>query len=215
MNIRICQHCGNKFDIAIHPKGWMANHSRWCDSNPKRNQYNNTAALAAMATAREKSGHTNQYTKAKVVGSDIPVSPNKGQPGKFAGRKHFDYTKKIIQQKALSSKHRRLRRKMVEYKGIMLDSTWELELAKRLDYIEVKWIRPSPIEWIDQKGMCHNYFPDFFLPEFDLYLDPKNKYAQDVQKEKIAIITKQLTNLVILSSMKEIKEFTPKHGPVD
>lgn len=187
----------------------MANHSRWCDQNPKRSQYDASAALKAMALARQNSGCTNQYTKARREGSEIPVSHNKGKPGFFAGKNHSESTKAILKQKALQSDHRRLRRKMVDYNGVKLDSSWELALAQRLDEIGVKWIRPAPIKWMDHEGTTHNYFPDFFLPDYDLYLDPKNPYAVEVQKDKIEIITKLLTNLVILYTLEEIKAFAP------
>lgn len=192
----------------------MANHTRWCDKNPKRAQYDNSAALKAMAVARQTSGITNQYTKAKIEGSAIPESPNKGKPGHFAGKIHSESTKAIIKEKALQSDHRRLRRKMVEYNGVKLDSSWELALAKRLDAIGVKWIRPTPVKWVDNTGVAHNYFPDFFLPDFDLYLDPKNPHAVEVQKDKIEILTKQLTNLVILYTIEQINEFAPVLAPV-
>jgi hypothetical protein len=52
----------------------------------------------------------------------------------------------LIRKKALASKHRRLKKGTVEYKGVILDSSWELALAKRLDEINVQWIRPTPIQ---------------------------------------------------------------------
>ena len=88
---------------------------------------------------------------------------------------------------------------MIEYKGIMLDSTWELKLAKILDKIKIKWIRPDPIKWTDKKGITHNYFPDFFLPKYNLFLDPKNPYAIEVQKEKLDIILEKYRNIVIIN----------------
>ena len=103
---------------------------------------------------------------------------------------------------------------MVDYNGVKMDSSWELALAKRLDDLGVKWIRPTPVKWVDGNGLTHNYFPDFFLPDFDLYLDPKNPYAVEVQKDKIAILKKQLTNLVILYTIEEINKFAPVLAPV-
>ena len=37
-----CKWCNKEFNLSNKPKGWMANHSRWCDKNPKRNDYINT-----------------------------------------------------------------------------------------------------------------------------------------------------------------------------
>ena len=95
------------------------------------------------------------------------------------------------------------------YKGVLLDSSWELALAQRLDELNVKWIRPEPIQWHDENGTAHHYFPDFYLPEFDLYLDPKNPAAVKAQKEKLEILKKVLPSLIILETLNECKNFAP------
>lgn len=209
MNTRTCKYCDSIFNIEDKPKGWMANHTRWCDDNPKKKDYIKSAKerVNNMDESRKDSGFTNQFTKARKIGETVPEGPNKGKPGHFLGKKHSNNTKFLIGEKARASTHRRLKRKMFEYKGIMLDSTWELLLAKRLDEIEVRWIRPDPVVWIDDAGISRHYFPDFYLPEHDLYLDPKNPHAIRVQREKLNCLRKQLTNLVILDSIQEILEF--------
>ena len=96
---------------------------------------------------------------------------------------------------------------MIEYNGVWLDSTWEFELAKRLDELKVKWVRPNPIPWVDEKGVTHNYFPDFYLPDFNLFLDPKNPHAVNVQKKKLACILTQYSNIVIIKSLEECSNY--------
>ena len=54
------------------------------------------------------------------------------------------------------------------------------------------------MKWIDKYGIERNYFPDFYLPLYDLYLDPKNKFAYKVQKEKIDIL--KIIGLIILTT---------------
>lgn len=211
MKIRKCKHCQKEFDISDKSKGWMANHSRWCDKNPKRKDYVKTLenSVEAMNTARKESGCYNQYIKARLEGRLIPESPNKGNPGKFLGKKHSKETKELIRKKALESPHRRLRRGIIEYNGVMLDSSWELALAERLDELEIKWERPEPLKWIDQDGLIHNYFPDFYLPEYDIYIDPKNPHAAEVQKKKIDILKSTYHNLIFIHDLTECKTFTP------
>jgi hypothetical protein len=153
-----------------------------------------------------KSEHgQNQFTKAKRLGLPIPSSPNKGKPGK--SYPHTEETKSLLRDKALASPHRRLRRKMVEYNGIWLDSSWELELAKRLDALEITWTRPAPIKWVDEHGLIHNYFPDFYLTDYDLFLDPKNPQAIKVQQKKLDCLLTQHTNIVILDTLEKCKTF--------
>lgn len=66
--------------------------------------------------------------------------------------------------------------KTFEYKGIKLDSKYELEVAKELDKNQVKWERPAYFLWEDTGGVKHRYYPDFYLPEYNIYLDPKNDF---------------------------------------
>ena len=64
----------------------------------------------------------------------------------------------------------------VRYKGIWLDSKWELQVAESLDENQIRWVRPKVgFVWTDEG---RKYYPDFFLPDFDLYLDPKHPYLQ-------------------------------------
>ena len=79
----------------------------------------------------------------------------------------------------------------------------------RLDELNIQWKRPStPIKWIDLAGKEHNYFPDFYLCDYDMFLDPKNPRAVAVQQGKLTIIQNQMPNLKILTTLKECKEFS-------
>jgi len=40
----------------------------------------------------------------------------------------------------------------------------------------VQWIRPKHVLYKDKLGNIRRYYPDFYLPEYDIYLDPKNNY---------------------------------------
>ena len=91
----------------------------------------------------------------------------------------------------------------------MLDSSWEESLAKRLDETGIKWDRPEiPIEYIGSDGRVHNYFPDFYLPEHDVYLDPKNPAAIIAQKQKIEALKCKMSNLFIIESLEECEKFS-------
>jgi len=204
-----CKHCSKGFeDITLSAK---ANHSRWCEHNPKRSSYKtgSAKAVAAMNEKRKQTGLTNQFTKAKLEGKPIPEGTMKGKPGSFLGKKHNEETRQLMSKKAISSTHRRLRRKMIEYNGVMLDSTWELELAKRLDELGIDWIRPEPIKWTDSYGVERNYFPDFYLKDYDIFLDPKNPYAIKAQQEKLERLLEQHNNIIIIKTLEECKNYSP------
>lgn len=82
----------------------------------------------------------------------------------------------------------------VEYNGIVLDSSWELKLAKSLDENNVEWIRPNALKWTDDQGKTRRYLPDFYLPDLEVYLEPKNIYLQ--KKDELKIKSASLQNKV-------------------
>ena len=61
--------------------------------------------------------------------------------------------------------------------------------------------------WVDENGTSHHYFPDFYLPEIGVYLDPKNPQAQRIQSHKLKMLLQQHPNILILRSLKECREF--------
>lgn len=68
------------------------------------------------------------------------------------------------------------KKKCIDYNGKKLDSSYELLVAQSLDKNHINWIRQKSLKYIDSLGKIHNYTPDFYLPDFDIYLDPKNDF---------------------------------------
>jgi hypothetical protein len=94
-------------------------------------------------------------------------------------------------------------RKTIYYKDVVLESSWELELAIFLDENNIKWVRPKPIKWND--GVKDRlYYPDFYLTEKDIYLDPKNPYCMEKDKLKMSEIGKKVR--ILYGDIKTIKE---------
>ena len=82
------------------------------------------------------------------------------------------------------------------YKNIQFDSKWEVQMAIFLDQNNIAWIVPQDsIEWVDLKNKKRKYFPDFYLPEHDLYLDPKNPIVITKQKEKLDYVSSKINLL--------------------
>lgn len=66
--------------------------------------------------------------------------------------------------------------KQIKYSEIFLSSSYEVKVAESLDENNIKWERPGGIPYIDNNGKFHNYIPDFYLSDYDVYLEPKNSY---------------------------------------
>lgn len=85
--------------------------------------------------------------------------------------------------------------KNIEYKGVRYDSLWEIDMVKFFEDNNITFIVPSSIPWVDVAKTHHKYFPDFYIPILDLYVDPKNPLVIKQQTEKLEIISKQI-NLI-------------------
>lgn len=201
-----CRYCG--LDFSGFSPSQKGGHAKYCDKNPlkqspwnkgKKNPYSeeSQASRSEKVKRLHKNGHyKDSYSKM------IDTKKRKGN------LTHTDASKEKIRKGALASKHRRLKKYVVEYKGILLDSSWELALAKRLDEQKIEWIRPEPISWTDEDGISHNYFPDFYLIEYDLYLDPKNPHAIKVQEKKLKQLLTQHNNILIIDSLEKCETWS-------
>ena len=75
---------------------------------------------------------------------------------------------------------------------ILMDSTWEVAMAARLDELDVNWQRDPgmKLEYRTRGGRKRNYIPDFYLPDLDLYIEVKG-YWTDAAKHKMKDIAKR------------------------
>lgn len=191
-----CKYCNVDFDFNTGAK--KTGHLKWCKFNPRLEE--TKAKLASASSKRKNPG--NQYTSG--VRQHTSIETREKIKSKLIGRKHSAETIEIIRAKALNSTHRRVCKKTVSYTSVTgeivkMDSSWEVKLAQLMDFAGIVWIRPGPIQWIDALGKTHNYFPDFYLPDFDVYLDPKNDYVINKQAEKLKALKQQYSNILILS----------------
>lgn len=89
-----------------------------------------------------------------------------------------------------SLRNRGGRSKWFEYKGVKLQGTWEYNIAIKLDEMQVEWYKPTVNRdvWpyiID--GKQKSYTPDFYLPQFDLYLEVKGYWWGEDKKKMKAV----------------------------
>lgn len=94
-------------------------------------------------------------------------------------------------------------RKTYYYNNVVLESSWELEIAGLLDTYNITWQRPDPISWVDTNNKVHMYYPDFYLTEYNIYLDPKNPYCMELDKQKMKKISKKIN--IIFGDLELIK----------
>ena len=86
------------------------------------------------------------------------------------------------------------------YNNIPMRSTWEANFAKWCDLSGIKWLYESKTFDLGST----TYTPDFYLPEFDLWIEVKG-WLTEKSKEKMSIFNKK-ENLLILkeNNLKEM-----------
>lgn len=197
-----CKHCN------IIVENNLQSHSKFCDMNP-----NKKSNLSKLKKARDNINEIsikNMSNKIKELHKNGKYS-HIDRATASTGKKHSEETKELISLRALNSSHVRKCKKSHQYKDknnrvFIFDSSWEDELANRLDILDIKWNRPDPISYKDKNGTMRNYFPDFYLPDYNLYIDPKNSWCEQQQKEKLEIVSNMI-RLIILRSLDECKNF--------
>ena len=103
----------------------------------------------------------------------------------------------------------------------VMDSTWEVMMANRLNELDITWVRDPKmkLEYKTRGGRMRNYIPDFYLPDFDIYIEVKG-YWTDAAKHKMKdIIKRNPGKICILESLAEIgsltKNILPSSGTLE
>lgn len=208
-----CEYCQLSFNTMNTSQ--KANHSRWCNLNPKSAEYkatNNGSQLQTKTVIIKRTISIKKaHTDGKYTGSQAKSIATRRKNGAIT---HTSVTKLKMSVSALASNHQRVCRSTHQYidksgRVFKFDSKWEDAMANRLDELNVTWDRPKPIPYqLSTETKIRRYFADFYLPDYDLYLDPKNSYCEEQQKEKLSIVSKTI-NLIIIRSLAECKNYTP------
>jgi len=104
------------------------------------------------------------------------------------------------------------RAKIYEYNGMKFKGTWELKIANILDKYNLKWtnnIKPISYYW---NGKWHLYFPDFYLIDYDKYIEVKGyQRERDIAKwsasDKPLVVLKKKEINELAKNDKKILEY--------
>jgi hypothetical protein len=194
----------------------LRNHERLCKLNLNRQ---NIKSNFISYNEKLKNGlvvkeNKNQYIKAKLEGREIFISDetrkklsenNKGNKLNEEQKiRHKEAMKRAVlnNPESYTASNVSGRTPIIEYNGFKLKGTWELEVAKWLDRNDIKWtnkLKPFEYEW---ENSTHLYFPDFYLVEFDRYIEVKG-----FERERDRCKWKVVKDLIIIKKddIKKIK----------
>lgn len=103
MKIRICKHCSQKYDIEERPKGWMANHVRWCKSNPQRDDSVKNKNLEKARASKTEEGRKRAAEKVSKLHKEGVYENSHKKSIETKRRRgnleHTDETKKLMSDK--------------------------------------------------------------------------------------------------------------------
>ena len=202
----ICKYCGR----ACKNKNSLAQHEIRCKENPLRISLD---YLKQRDQSQVKRNPSNHFIKAKKLGLPTPIVSEETRlkiSKVWKGRKHSEESRRKISEgmqktvrlhpDSYSSSNVNGRVKKVVYKDITLDSQWEVDFAIWLDQNEIIWERPNKGFEYDYKGKKHIYYPDFYLPQLNIYVEVKG-----YKREKDEYKWKSLNNLIVVKR-KEIED---------
>ena len=77
-----------------------------------------------------------------------------------------------------------------------MDSSWERELAIKFDNLKIKWIKnPTYFKYENLNGEIRKYYPDFYLPDYDCYIEVKGYWTDEVRNKISSAKIKNKFNL--------------------
>ena len=87
-----------------------------------------------------------------------------------------------------------------------MDSSWEHICATKLDEAGIKWERDPKMHLIyhSASGRKRKYIPDFFLPEFDLYLEVKGFWTEAAKHKMVDVQKRNSVNILFVESMPQV-----------
>ena len=175
----------------------LRNHERMCKQNPER-QVSPFVKLNAERGAWNKGLTAETDERVKKYGKTFSERYKGTDEGKrIMSHPHTEEYKQKMREIAI---RRHLggwhTSKTIKYDDKTLDSTYELEVAKSLDENSIEWTRPNYLIWQDDAGRKHRYYPDFYLPKYNVYLDPKNDFLINRATKRFGITDAEKINKV-------------------
>lgn len=176
----ICKYCGKK----CKNKNSLSQHEIRCKENPNKintlgkfncnghpawnkglTKYNDKRIAKSAETIRKRyeSGEITNWIKGLSKETDERVKNLSNLIKKTTNKKIVENTWHNSFSKARTQ----------TYKGIKMMGNWEVEFAKILDKKNIKWVyTKDKFDYLYNKEI-HKYNPDFYLSEFDTYVEIK------------------------------------------
>ena len=93
---------------------------------------------------------------------------------------------------------------------VLMDSTWEVAMASRLDHLKILWERSLDMKLVyhSKTGRKRNYIPDFYLPDYEVYIEVKGYWTDAAKYKMKAVQENNPVKIVILESLEAVNKFS-------
>ena len=93
---------------------------------------------------------------------------------------------------------------------VLMDSTWEVAMASRLDHLKISWERSLDMKLVyhSKTGRKRNYIPDFYLPDYEVYIEVKGYWTDAAKYKMKAVQENNPVKIVILESLEAVNKFS-------
>ena len=89
--------------------------------------------------------------------------------------------------------------------GKKVQGTWERDLALVFEELQIKWVRPKC--WLyEMNGKQRRYSPDFYLPDYDLYLELKGYWWGNDRQKMDAVLEQHQDKRIMIIEKELYKE---------
>ena len=92
-----------------------------------------------------------------------------------------------------------------ENRDIYLNSSLEFAFAKFCDDNDIKWSKPKHLKYT-LNNRQHFYFPDFYINEYDLYIEVKGYFWKNDREKMCAVITCNQDKKIKIIQQKQLNE---------
>lgn len=202
----ICEYCGKECKNANS----LRNHERLCKQNPNRQlttfeKYGPIKGFNAKGVKPWNLGLDRESDERVKKNSDSLKKYYETHSAAFKNRTHSAEARKLISAAAIINNLTKFdkpsgRGKRGTYKGIYCQSSWELAYVLFCFDNKINFVRNNKhFEYIFD-GKTHNYFPDFYLPDTDTYIEIKGYYDKKSQAK-----AEQFTGVLQVLTAKEMQ----------
>ena len=198
---KLCELCNRKISLSN-----FARHAQSCEGPKKKKirgiDFDPNYGFKTNTRTQWNKGLTKETDERVKKNSDslAETLQRKIANGEFIPRR-LSQEEKFALSKRMSEHNPGGKSKWFEVSGVKVQGTWERDIAVKLNESCIKWVRPKCIKYI-MGGKMRNYTPDFYLPDFDVYLEVKG-YWWGNDKEKMECVIAQHSDKKFVIIMKE------------